>query len=245
MSAPRLEPLHHFRVESYADLSLFGLDISISNSVIWMWLAVLAAFLFTYLPLRRPAIVPGRWQGLAEAGYAFVKAMVERNIDPKGHRYLPLIMGLFYFILFCNLLGLVPGAYTPTSQLIVTGTLAVSVFAFTVALRFVHHGMSVLRTFAPKGLPIFLLPLMIPIELISFLARPVSLAVRLFANMTAGHTVLAVLAFFSLALPWFASWIPLGFSIVLHAVEIFIGFIQAYIFAVLSCVYIDDAINPH
>jgi len=240
-----LWPLHHFQVVNYLVLDLFGLDISISNSVVWMWASVAVAFAVFRLALRSPALVPGRMQALVEAAYLFICHMVDENIRGDSRRFLPLIFTLFYFVLFCNLLGLIPGSFTPTSQLVVTSTLAAGVFGYSVALRVIRQGAGFWRAFAPPGLPPFLLPLMIPIEVLSFLARPVSLAVRLFANMTAGHTVLAVLAFFGLAMPWFASWIPLGFSIVLNGVEVFIGFIQAYIFSVLSCVYIDDALHEH
>ena len=242
---PKLEPLHHFQVVNYLELELFGVDLSISNSVVWMWVSAIAVFVLFRLALRSPAIIPGRMQMLAEAAYLFIRHMVDENIRGDGRRYLPLIFALFYFVLFCNLLGLIPGAFTPTSQLVVTATLAIGVFGYSVALRVVRQGFGFFRAFAPSGLPPLLLPLMIPIEVLSFMARPVSLAVRLFANMTAGHTVLGVLAFFGLALPWFATWLPLGFSIVLNGAEIFIGFIQAYIFTVLTCVYIDDALNAH
>ena len=241
----QLEPLLHFRVVNYLELELFGVDISISNSVVWMWVSAAAVFVLFRLALRSPAVIPGRMQMVAEAAYLFICHMVDENIRGEGRRFLPLIFALFYFVLFCNLLGLIPGAFTPTSQLVVTATLAIGVFGYSVALRVVRQGLGFFRAFAPSGLPPLLLPLMIPLEVLSFMARPVSLAVRLFANMTAGHTVLAVLAFFGLALPWFATWLPLGFSIVLNGAEIFIGFIQAYIFTVLTCVYIDDALHAH
>ena len=245
VAEPKLEPLHHFQVVNYLELELFGVDISISNSVVWMWVSAIAVFALFRLSLRSPAIIPGRMQMVAEAAYLFIRHMVDENIRGEGRRFLPLIFTLFYFVLFCNLIGLIPGAFTPTSQLVVTATLAVGVFGYSVALRVLRQGFGFFKAFAPSGLPPILLPLMIPIEVLSFMARPVSLAVRLFANMTAGHTVLAVLAFFGLALPWFATWLPLGFSIVLNGAEIFIGFIQAYIFTVLTCVYIDDALHAH
>lgn len=239
----KLEPLEHLQIVNYVSLQLFGFDLSISNSVVWMWLAAVAVFVFFRLAFNKPQLIPGRFQAAGEIAYLFIREMVEKNIGEDGRPYLPLLFTLFYFILFCNMLGLLPGSFTPTSQIIITATLAGGVFIFTLILRLRLHGWGFFRVFAPSGLPPMLLPLMIPIEVLSFLARPVSLAVRLFANMTAGHTVLAVVAFFGLAMPWFLSWIPLGFSVVLLAAELFIAAIQAYIFTILACVYIDDALH--
>lgn len=244
-AAPKLEPLHHFQVHNYVDINLLGLDLSISNSVVWMWIATAAAYAFFRTAFADPKTIPGRFQNVGELGYEFIRDMVKDNIGKEGEKFFPLVLTLFFFILFCNLLGLIPGSFTPTSQLIVTGTFAVGVFLLSVGVGVAKHGAHFLKFFAPSGLPLALMPLMIPIEVISFLARPVSLAVRLFANMTAGHTVLGVLLFFSVTLPWFAGWIPWGFSVVLNGVEIFIGFIQAYIFAILTCVYINDALHMH
>ncbi|MBF0285724.1 MAG: F0F1 ATP synthase subunit A [Magnetococcales bacterium] len=237
--------MHHFEVLNFVNLRLFGLDISISNSVVWMWLATIGAFAFFWFSTQRRSIVPSRMQSLAELGFLFIRDMVRDNIGKEGERFFPYVLTLFFFILSCNLLGLIPGSFTPTSQIIVTGVFAVGVFLLSVGLGFKKHGLHFLSFFAPSGLPPLLLPLMVPIEIISFLARPVSLSVRLFANMTAGHTVLAVLIFFAATLPWFVSWAPLSFSIALYGVEIFIGFIQAYIFSILTCVYINDALHLH
>lgn len=242
-TVPRLEPLHYFQVVNYLKLELFGVDLSISNSVVWMWFSVAVAFALFRFALRSPSLVPGRMQALAEAAYLFVFRILDENTRGQGDRFLPLIFTLFFFILFCNLLGLIPGSFTPTSQLVVTATLAIAVFIFSIFLRVYLHGADIFRALAPSGLPLWLLPLMIPVEMISFLARPVSLALRLFANMTAGHTVLAVLAFLGLAAPWYLHWLPLGFTVVFMALEVFIAFIQAYIFTILTCVYLDDALE--
>jgi len=238
-----LEPLEHFHITIVVPLQIAGIDISISNSVIWMWLADLVILLFFYIAFRDPQAVPRRMQAAGELAYLFIRNMVDQNIGPDGHPFIPLLFTLFYFILTCNLLGLLPGSFTPTSQIIVTGALAAGVFLFTLIIRVRLHGMGFFRAFAPQGLPTWLLPLMVPIEVLSFLARPVSLAVRLFANMTAGHTVLGVIAFFGLAMPWFIAWIPLAFSSVLVVAEVFIAVIQAYIFTILACVYMDDALH--
>ncbi|MBF0623294.1 MAG: F0F1 ATP synthase subunit A [Magnetococcales bacterium] len=240
-----MDPLHHFQVVKYVPLELFGYDISISNSVVWMWIAVAAVMTFFHYGLRDKGRVPGRMQSLAESGLLFVRGVVKEIVGAEGARFFPLIFTLFFFVLFCNLVGLIPGSFTATSQLVVTGTLAGAIFIFCTLLGFYKHGAHYLKFFVPSGLPVALLPLMVPIEIISYLARPVSLSVRLFANMTAGHTVLAVLFFFTATLPWFGAWLPFGFSVVFTAVEIFIGFIQAYIFTILTCVYLNDALHMH
>ncbi|MDT8376161.1 MAG: F0F1 ATP synthase subunit A [Mariprofundaceae bacterium] len=238
-------PIEHFRVVIYHDLHLGSVDISISNSTVYMWTAVVLVVALLHLMMMRPKLVPGAGQLLAEMLYGFVARQTKLNIHNEGDRFIPLMFTLFTFILGCNLVGLVPGAFTPTSQLAVTGTLAVGIFLFATGLRFYRHGLDFFRAFVPAGIPKIMLPLMIPIELISYLARPVTLALRLFANMTAGHMAIGVLAVLGLAAPWFIQWLPLGFTIVQIALEIIIAFIQAYIFVVLSCVYIDDALADH
>ena len=244
-AAPKMDPLHHFQVVNYVHLAPFGLDLSISNSVVWMWISIASAFAFFRYSFHRPALVPGRMQSLAEAGFLFIKGIIDENIGPGGKPYFPLVFTLFFFVLFCNWTGLIPGSFTATSQLIVTATLALGIFFLSIVLGFYKHGLKFLGFFVPSGLPVLLLPLMVPIEIISFLARPISLSVRLFANMTAGHTVLGVLFFFSATLPLVGFWLPFGFSVVFTAVEIFIGFIQAYIFTILTCVYINDSLHMH
>jgi len=245
MSMNMGETLEHFRVIIHHGLHLGPLDISISNTALFMWLAVLFSAITLRLLLNRPRIVPGSGQLLVEMLYGFVARQTRLNIHREGERFIPLMFTLFTFILSCNLVGLIPGAFTPTSQLAVTGTLAIGIFLYATILRFYRHGWGFFRAFAPQGIPKVMLPLMIPIELISFLARPVTLALRLFANMTAGHMALGVLAVLGLAAPWFIQWLPLGFTVVQIALEMIIAFIQAYIFVVLSCVYIDDALEDH
>ncbi len=240
-----MQPLHPFEVHILYPLELFGWDISISNTSVALIGSVLVAVLALLLLLRRPGLLPDRLQLLAESYYLFVYRMTVSNIRGHGEAYVPAILTLFTLIAASNLIGLLPGAFTPTTQIVVTGTLAASVFAYTLVLRIRLHGWRFILSFVPAGVPVWLLPLMMPIELLSFMARPVSLAVRLFANMTAGHTVLGVIAFFGLLAPWYVQWVPMSLSVVLLAVEIFIAAIQAYIFSVLSCVYIDDAIHAH
>lgn len=245
MSMKMERALEHFNVIVYHHIHIGPLDISISNTTIFMWVAVTLVVITLRLMMHRPKLIPSTSQLLAEMLYGFVARQTLLNIHNEGDKYIPLMFTLFTFILGCNLVGLIPGAFTPTSQLAVTGTLAIGVFLYATMLRFYRHGLGFFRAFAPQGVPKTMLPLMIPIELLSFLARPVTLALRLFANMTAGHTALGVLAILGLAAPWFVQWLPLGFTVVQIALEIVIAFIQAYIFVVLSCVYIDDALADH
>jgi len=240
-----MQPLHPFEVHVLIPLHLFGLDVSLTNTAIALLVTGIICAILLALLLKRRQLLPDRRQLLGEMYFQFIRDMTVKNIHEHGERYVPIIFTLFTLIAGSNLIGLLPGAFTPTTQIVVTGTLAVSVFLYTVFLRIYLHGWRFVLDFAPRGMPVFLLPLMIPIEVLSFLARPVSLAVRLFANMTAGHTVLGVIGFFGLLAPWYVQWVPLSLSVALLGVEFFIAAIQAYIFCVLSCVYIDDAIHPH
>lgn len=244
-AAPKLDPLHHFAVQTILPIHLFGLDFSISNSVIWMWLAVAAAFGFFRYCFSTPSLVPSRAQSVGEMSYGFVYGIVKDIIGKEGEIFFPYILALFFFILSCNWLGLLPFSFTPTAQIIVTITLAGAVFIVSTAIGFVKHGAHFLHFFVPSGVPVLVLPLIVPIEMISYLARPVSLSVRLFANMTAGHTIIATMLFFTATLPWFGSWLPLSFAVMISGAELGIGAIQAYIFTVLTCVYINDALHMH
>jgi len=166
------------------------------------------------------------------------------NMGKKGLKFFPFIATLFFFILFCNLLGIIPGSYTVTSQIIVTAFFAITVFIISQIVGFTIHGVGYLRIFVPSGVPKFIIPIIVPIEIVSMMARPLSLSVRLFANMTAGHTILIVL--FSLAIGLkYVGFLPFLFTVALTGLEIFIAFIQAYIFTILTCVYIGEAIEMH
>ncbi|MGN7612988.1 F0F1 ATP synthase subunit A [Magnetococcales bacterium HHB-1] len=244
-AAPKMDPLHHFVMSAKLKLELFGVDISIYDSVIWMWIAIAVAFFMCHQGLRGRKKIPGRLQSLVEILIIFVRDTVEQNVGKEGRPFFPFVLTLFLFVLFCNVIGLIPGSYTATSQLIVTGTLAMGVFILSTALGFYRHGVKFLGFFVPAGLPPILLILMVPIEIISYLVRPVSLSVRLFANMTAGHTVLGVLFFFTVTLPVLGAWLPFGLSVVFNGFELFIGFVQAYIFTILTCVYLNDSIHMH
>ncbi len=210
-----------------------------------MWVVVgLVTFLLVKAGTAK-SLVPSKLQSLAEILVDFIRGIIQDTMGADGMRFFPLISTLFLFILFCNLIGLIPGSYTVTSQVIVTGVFAVSVYLLSLVVGFQLHGAKFLGILVPPGTPGWLLPLMIPIELISQLARPISLAVRLFANMTAGHVILGVLFGLTITGGLLIGWLPFSFTIALYGLEVGIAFIQAYIFTVLTCVYMGDAIHLH
>lgn len=239
-------PLHPFELHNYVPIDLGGLDISINKAVIMMWVVVgLISFLMVKAGTSRQ-LVPGKLQSLAEMLVDFIRGMILDTMGKDGMKFFPLIATLFLFILFCNWLGLIPGTYTVTSQIIVTAVFAFSVYALSLVLGFSLHGLKFLGILVPAGTPGWMLPLMIPIELISQLARPVSLAVRLFANMTAGHTILAVLFGMVASLPLYIGVLPFGATLFVNGLEaLLIAPIQAYIFTILTCVYLGDAVTLH
>jgi len=238
-------PLEHFALHPLIPLHLFGLDLSINQAVIMMWVIIGLVSLFFWTAARRPQLVPSKLQSLAEVSVEFLRTLVLDNMGPKGMRFFPFIVALFFFILFANLLGLIPGSYTVTSQLVVTGIFALVVYVMSLIVGFSIHGLHFLTILVPPGTPAWLLPLMLPIEIISQLARPVTLAVRLFANMTAGHTVLFVLFGMMLAGGVLIGWLPFGFTIAVYLLEVIVAFIQAFIFTILATVYLGDAIKLH
>jgi F-type H+-transporting ATPase subunit a len=240
-------PLHHFELHPIVPLSFMGLDISINKAVFVMWIGVALVFAIFMIVVRSGvSLIPGKLQSLAELVLEFVRGMVDEFIGEEDRdKFLPFITSLFLFILICNLIGLVPGSYTITSQLVVTGAFATGIFILTLIVGFARHGLHFLTILVPPGVPKIMIPLMIPIEIISMLARPISLAVRLFANMTAGHTVLAVLFGLAMTSPLWVGWMPFGFTVIINGLEIAIAVIQAYIFTTLTCVYIGDVIKLH
>ncbi len=238
-------PLHPFELHEWIPISLFGFDISINKAVVMMWMVTgLVTGLFWAAGSSRK-LIPSKLQALAELFVEFIRNMILDTMGKDGMRFFPFIATLFLFILFCNLLGLIPGSYTVTSQIAVTAAFAFFVFVMSIVVGIVLHGSRFLRILIPAGTPKLLLPLMVPIELISQLARPVSLSVRLFANMTAGHTILSVLFGLAIAGGLLIGWLPFAFTIAMNALEIGIALIQAYIFTILTCVYLGDAIHLH
>ena len=244
MAAQTQGPLSQFEIKTLIPLQPGGVDISFTNSSLMMVLALTLVTLFLTLGMRRRALVPGRWQSMAELSYQFVANLIRDTVGAEGRRYFPLVFTLFMFILFGNLLGMVPYSFTFTSHIIVTFALALMVFIGVTILGFVKHGVRFFSFFVPPGVSVMLWPLMIPIEIISYLSRPISLAVRLFANMLAGHTLLKVFAGFVTALG-VAGVLPLVFVAALTGLEFVIAFLQAYVFAILTCLYISDALHLH
>ena len=242
-------PLHHFEIHPIIPLSLMGtgIDISISKAVIAMWIGLSVVFgLFMLVVKGGVRLIPGKLQIIAEISLGFIKDMVEEFIGKKeAPKYFPFIATIFFFILACNLIGMIPGSYTITSQLVVTGVFATGIFILTLFVGFAKHGLRFFGILVPPGIPKVMIPIMIPIEIISMIARPVSLSVRLFANMTAGHTILYVLFGLAMSTPLMIGWLPFGFTVAINGLEIAIAFIQAYIFTILTCVYIGDVIHLH
>jgi F-type H+-transporting ATPase subunit a len=245
VAAEAHSPLAQFEIQPLAKIQIGGLDASFTNSALWMVLAVAAITAFMLLGTRKQAIVPGRWQSLCEGMYDFVSNLLKENVGNEGRRFFPFIFSLFMFILFCNLFGLLPGAFTVTSHIIVTAAMALFVFIGVTILGIILHGFHFFAYFVPKGAPLWLMPLMIPIEVLSYFIRPLSLSVRLFANMVAGHVMLAVVGGFVFALGVWAGWIPLAFVTVLFGLELLIACLQAYVFTILTCIYLNDAIHLH
>lgn len=225
-------------------MEIGGIDVSITNSSIFMVVAVALITLFLTASVRSRAIVPGRWQSLAELAYEFVANMLRENVGSEGRKYFPFVFTLFIFILFCNLIGMVPYTFTVTSHIIVTFAMAAAVFLGVTVIGIVKNGTGFLKLFVPSGVPMALLPLLVVIEVISYLTRPVSLAVRLFANMMAGHTMLKVFGGFVVSLGVIGGWAPLAFIVALTGLEIGIAFLQAYVFTILTCIYLNDALHP-
>ena len=238
-------PLEQFEIKPIIPLEVAGIDISFTNSAMWMMIGVVVSILFMHLATRRAMIIPGRLQILAESLYGFVAGMVRDNIGTKGREFFPLVFTIFIVILMGNMLGMLPYSFTYTSHIAVTFGIAFTLFLFITILGFVRHGMKFLSIFNPAGVPVALKPLIIPIEMISYFIRPVTLSVRLFANMMAGHLMLKVFAGFSVMMGVGFGLLPMGFNVILIGFEFLIAFLQAYVFTILSCIYLKDAIDLH
>ena len=244
-------PLKQFEVQPIVEINVFGLELSFTNSALWMTITtvfIIAFFTIPFLKTKKTNSVedlyPSRLQVASELGFNFISSLINDTVGKEGKKYFPLVFALFMFILFGNLFGMIPYSFTFTSHIIVTLALAMGVFIFVTVLGFMKHGVKFFGFFVIPGLPIYMLPLLIPIEVISYLSRPISLSVRLFANMLAGHTLLKVFAGFVSALGFFGI-LPLVFIIALTGLEILIAFLQAYVFAILTCLYINDALHLH
>jgi F-type H+-transporting ATPase subunit a len=242
-------PVEQFRIEPLIKLAPAGIDISFTNSSLMMAIAVIGATAFLSLAMRRKSLVPDRAQAAAELCYSLVANMIRENIGEHGRQYFPLVFTLFCIVLLGNMLGMLPYSFTYTSHLVVTGALALMIFLTVIVIGFARHGPRFVKVCVPPDVPKFLLPLVIAIEIISFLARPVTLSVRLFANMMAGHLILKVFAGFSVMMAsmglagFVGGLLPMLFNVVFIAFEFLIAFLHAYVFAILSCIYLKDTIE--
>jgi F-type H+-transporting ATPase subunit a len=245
-----MDPIHQFAVQPFVPVHLFGLDLSFTNASLFMVLVVALVSVVMLIGTSQHAMVPGRLQSAAEMSYEFVASTLKMSAGTAGMKFFPLIFTIFMFVLACNLLGLLPFSFSITSQLIITFALALVVILVVLAVGFSRHGLHFLKLFVPSGITIWLLPFIVIIEVISFLIRPVTLSVRLFANMLAGHITLKVMAGFVVALLgagaslWVVAILPFAANVALLGFELFVAVLQAYIFAILSCVYLNDAIHP-
>ena len=239
------DPMHQFEIKRIIPLELFGFDASFTNSALFMVIAASLITVFTLYAMRGRALVPTRLQSVAELSYEFVANMVRDNVGTAGMKYFPFVFTLFMFVLVLNMLGMVPYSFTVTSHIIVTFALAAFIFLGVTLLGFVKHGAKFLKFFVPEGVPFIMLPLLVVIEVISYLTRTLSLSVRLFANMMAGHTMLKVFGAFVVALGFLGGWAPLAFMVAFTGLEILVSFLQAYVFAILTCIYLNDALHMH
>ncbi len=237
-------PLSQFEIKRWVPIQIGDLDVSFTNSATFMVLTVLTVSVFLVLGMRRNALVPGRWQSMAELSYIFIANLVRDTVGTEGRPYFPFVFTVFMFVLVGNLFGMVPYGFTFTSHIIVTFTMAMVVFVGVTVIALIKHKLHFFTFFMPPGVPLIMAPLLVPIEIISYLSRPLSLSVRLFANMLAGHTLLKVFAGFVVALGLFGAF-PLAFVIALTALEIVIALLQAFVFTILTCLYLNDALHLH
>tara|TARA_B100001123_G_scaffold450575_1_gene622094 strand:- start:884 stop:1624 length:741 start_codon:yes stop_codon:yes gene_type:complete len=237
-------PLEQFEIIPYLNIKNGNFDFSFTNSSLAMVITVLIIILFLTFTVNTRSIVPTRMQLISELLYNFISKLLNDTIGHEGKKFFPFVFSIFMFVLIGNMVGMIPYSFTFTSHIIVTFSLAIVVFIGVTILGFIKHRFHFFTFFVIPGLPWYMLPLLIPIEIISYLSRPISLSVRLFANMLAGHTLLKVFAGF-VALLGVAGVIPLAFIVALTGLEILIAFLQAYVFAILTCLYINDALHLH
>lgn len=244
------DPIHQFQIQKWIPLELGGYDVSFTNSSAFMVATVAAASALLYFSTAGRSLIPGRLQSVSEMAYEFVANTLRDAAGTSGMKFFPFVFSLFMFVLVANLFGMVPYFFTITSHLIVTFALAMLVMAVVVGYGFYKHGFGFLNLFVPHGVPAVLVPLVVMIEVISFLSRPISLSVRLFANMLAGHITLKVFAGFVVSLSAMGavgiggSILPLAMTVALTGLEFLVAFLQAYVFTVLTCMYLNDAIHP-
>lgn len=238
-------PLQQFEVKTLIPIHLGSVDASFTNASMFMMFAVAGVATFLILSMRGRALVPTRWQSMAELSYEFIASMVRDNVGTEERKYFPFIFSLFMFILFANLIGLLPYSFTFTSHIIVTFAMAIMVFLGVTVIGIVRHKLHFFSFFLPAGVPKIMAPILVPIEIVSYLSRPVSLSIRLFANMMAGHTMMKVFAGFVIPLGILGGWAPLAVDVALTGFEFLVAFLQAYVFTILTCLYLNDAIHLH
>jgi F-type H+-transporting ATPase subunit a len=243
------DPIHQFDLHRIFNINLGGWDLSFTNSAFFMLLAVALTTVFLMVATQARALVPGRLQSVAEITHDFVAKMCRESMGKEGMKFFPFVFTLFTFIFACNMLGIIPGFFTVTSHIIVTAALAAMVFLTVLVVGFAKNGLRFLKLFVPSGVPIAILPLVTLIEIISFLSRPISHSVRLFANMLAGHITLKVFGGFVVMLLGAGSFaalapLPLLMAVAITALEVLVAFLQAYVFTMLTCMYLNDALHP-
>jgi F-type H+-transporting ATPase subunit a len=249
--AAAANPIEQFEIHEYFPvIKIAGHQIAFTNSAVYMLLAVAltAALMLGSTGGRR--LVPTRMQSVAELSYEFIADMIRSAAGEHGLKFFPLVFSLFMFVLFSNLVGLIPYTFSVTSQIVITASLALLVFFTVIIHGFWQHGLHFLKLFAPSGIPIYILPMIVVIEIMSFLARPISHSVRLFANILAGHITLKLVAGFVTMIGafgfagWLGATLPLVFTVALFALELLVAFLQAYVFAILTCIYLNDSLHP-
>ncbi|GAN00224.1 ATP synthase F0 sector subunit a [alpha proteobacterium U9-1i] len=245
------DPIHQFQIQNYVPLEIAGLDASVTNASLFMLAGVGVTAWFLTSAMKPAAMVPGRSQVVAESAYGFIRGMVKDSAGEEGvKKFFPLVFTLFLFIFAANMIGMFPYFFTPTSHIAVTAAMALIVFTTVVVVGFAKNGLKFLKVFAPSGVPWYILWFVVIIEVISFFSRPLSHAVRLWANILAGHLVLKVFAGFvpmmaaAGALGVLGAILPLGLTVGLYALEFLVAFLQAYVFAMLTCIYLNDALHP-
>ncbi len=239
-------PMHQFEVYRLGpEINLGPANLSFTNASLFMAISAATILFFLFFGTKKKSLVPSKIQLVTEMTYSFIAKMINDTAGSAAKPFFPFIFTLFMFVLFCNMVGMLPYSFTVTSHIIVTFALAAIVFIGVTIIGFIKHGIKYLELFVPKGVPFVLLPLIVIIEIISYLSRPVSLSVRLFANMMAGHTMLKVFGGFVISLGLLGGWLPLSFSVALTGLEILVAFLQAYVFAILTCIYLNDALNLH
>ncbi len=249
-TGPAINPVEQFTLHPVVSIQVAGHDVSLTNSGLYMLLAVALSCLLVAIGARGGAGVPGRMQAMAEMAYEFVAGMVRSAAGEAGMRFFPFVFCIFFFVLLCNLIGFFPYSMAATSHIIITAALALLVFFTVVVVGFTEHGLHFFKLFVPPGVPIYILPLVVAIEIVSFLSRPVSHSVRLFANMLAGHITLNVFGSFVVMLLGAGAAtkalaiLPFAATIALDALELLVVLLQAYVFAMLTCMYINDALHP-